>query len=108
MMEIISWWLILALAGVTFFNRYLFLSKSFAYQPSAKLKRFLSYSSYSVLTAIWVPFIVNFDSPLTLRLAGWDYAIAATLAAVLTVSRVSSILVVLISTGAFFVVRFLV
>jgi len=49
-----TWLIILGMACITFINRYAFLSKSFYYKPSNKMLRFLSYSSYAILTAIWL------------------------------------------------------
>ncbi len=100
------WLLLLGMALITFANRYLFFSKMIAYSPGPKFKRFLSYSSYSVLTAIWVPIIFHFDGQSEFQLAGLDYLLAAVLAGLLSFYRVASIIVVLLSTVLFFLIRF--
>ena len=94
------------MALITFANRYLFFSAVITYSPGPKFKRFLSYSSYSVLTAIWAPIIFHFDGQREFQLAGFDYFLAAALAGILSFYRVASIVVVLLSTTLFFVIRF--
>lgn len=108
-----SWLLIIAMAMITFSNRYVFLSQWIRYQPSERLQRFLSYSSYAILTAIWAPIMFSFDSTSELSMnsfshAGWDYVIAGSSAIFLSVFRVPSLLVVLVSTALFFFLRFFV
>lgn len=100
------WLLLLGMALITFFNRYLFFSDSVSYSPGPRLRRFLSYSSYSVLTAIWAPIIFHFDGHADVSVAGLDYLLAASLAAVLSFAKVSSIVVVLLSVSLFFSIRF--
>jgi branched-subunit amino acid transport protein len=102
----VIWLLLLGMALITFVNRYLFFSAMIAYSPGPKFKRFLSYSSYSVLTAIWAPIIFHFDGQSEFQLAGFDYLLAATIAGLLSFYRVASIAVVLISTTLFFLLRF--
>lgn len=100
------WLLLLGMALITFFNRYLFFSDLVSYSPGPKLRRFLSYSSYSVLTAIWAPIIFHFDGRSAVSIAGMDYLLAACLAAALSFAKVSSIVVVLLSVSLFFSIRF--
>lgn len=100
------WLLLLGMAVITFANRYLFFSSMIAYSPGPKFKRFLSYSSYSVLTAIWAPIIFHFDGQSEFALAGFDYILAAAVAGLLSFYRVASIVVVLLSSTLFFVIRF--
>jgi len=102
-----NWLLLFCMASITFFNRYLFFSSSVKYLPGPKVRRFLSYSSFSVLTAIWAPIMFRFDGHTQIEVAGVDYLFAGSLAAVLSVCKVSSIIVVLLSTTVFFIIRFL-
>ncbi|MFT5571906.1 MAG: branched-subunit amino acid transport protein [Cryomorphaceae bacterium] len=102
------WWTIFAMAGITFYNRYAFFARALAYQPSAGLKQFLGYSSAAVLTSIWAPIVFQVDSSFTFSHAGWDYLIAATLAALLSFARVLSIVTVMLSAATFFGLRFFV
>lgn len=106
------WLTITCMALITFVNRYAFFVEGLRYQPSVKVKRFLSYSSYAVLTSIWAPILFQLDfregSLAGLSYAGLDYLIAASLAAVLTMLYVRSIIVVLLSSGVFFCLRLFV
>ena len=62
-----------------------------------------------MLTAIWAPIVFNFDPDQgTLGHAGSSYLIASLLAAVLSFARIPSILVVITSISAFFLIRYLV
>jgi branched-subunit amino acid transport protein len=101
-----TWLLLLGMAAITFVNRYLFFSAVISYSPGPKFTRFLSYSSYSVLTAIWAPIIFRFDPQGQFELAGLDYIVAATLAGLLSFNRVASIIVVLSSSALFFLLRY--
>jgi branched-subunit amino acid transport protein len=100
------WMLLIGMALITFINRYLFLADSIQYSPGPKLKRFLSYSSYSVLTAIWAPIVFRFDGASNVSSAGLDYLMAAGVAAGLSFFRVPSIIVVVLSTSLFFLIRY--
>ena len=102
-------WLLLSLAAITFLNRYAFLAESFSYSPGPRVRRFLSYSSFAVLTAIWTPLVFQMQAEgFGLSVAGLDYAVGAFAAAALTLARVPSLVVVIASTGLFFALRFLV
>lgn len=101
-----TWLMILCMAAITFVNRYAFFTDLLRYQPGVRARRFLSYSTYAVLTAIWTPIVFQFDYQQGFSHAGGDYLIAVTLAAMLTILRVKSIIVVLASTALFFVLRF--
>lgn len=100
-------WLLLSLALITFVNRYAFFAQTLRYTPSPAVKRFMSYSSYAVLTAIWMPIVFQMQTNGKLSIAGLDYAIAALIAALLTIAQVRSLFVVLLSTGSFFCLRFI-
>ena len=100
------WLLLIGMSLITFINRYLFLSNSVNFLPGPKFTRFLRYSSYSVLTAIWAPIVFHFNVGNGISIEGYDYLLAASLAAVLSVYKVSSIAVVLLSVVLFFLIRF--
>ena len=91
---------------ITFINRYLFFATAISYQPGSRVRRFLSYSSYAVLTAIWLPIVLEFDASQGFSHAGNDYLLATLVAVLLAVMRVKSILVVVLSTTLFFTIRF--
>ena len=101
------WWLLMGMTVITFANRYAFFAQIIRYQPSEQVQRFLSYSSYAVLTAIWAPIVFDYNPNQGVGHAGLDYLIASALAAFLSFIRVKSIVVVLTSIGAFFLIRYL-
>lgn len=100
-----SSWLLIALAVITFANRFVFLSSRVRFTPGMRTQKFLSYSSFAVLTAIWTPIVFKLEAGRGLSVVGADYLIAVILAALLTVLKVRSIFVVLLSTALFFVLR---
>lgn len=100
-----NWALLFGMSLITFWNRYAFFSESVRFQPGVRLKRFLSYSSYAILTAIWTPILFNYNQHSGFDNAGLDYLIATSVAAVLSILKLPSIVVVLISTGLFFLLR---
>ncbi len=102
------WWAITGMALITFFNRYAFFADFVRYSPGAKVKRFLSYSSYAVLTAIWAPIVFSVDTQTGFTHAGADYLIGVSVAAALSLLRVPSIVVVLTSAAVFFGIRFVI
>ena len=102
-----SWWVIVGMSIITYVNRYTFFARVVSYQPGAKLQRFLSYSSYAILTSIWAPILFQTDYQSGLTHAGLDYLLAASVAAVLSIMRVHSLAVVVLSTAVFFGLRFL-
>jgi len=103
-----TWFTILGMAVITFINRYAFFSGGLKFKPSEKFLRFLSFSSYSILTAIWLPIIVSFEPSTGFSHAGMDYVIATVLAVVMAVCKVPNIIVVVVCTIIFFVLRLLV
>lgn len=102
-----SWWLLLAMSAITFLNRYAFFTPSLRYKPNEKVQRFLSYSTFAILTAIWTPILFDFDLDQGFSHTGWDYIIGACIAGILSMLRVPSIIVVLLCTMVFFGLRFL-
>ena len=103
-----TWFTILGMAVITFINRYAFFSKGLRFQPNEQMIRFLSFSSYAILTAIWTPIVFNFDPAEGFSYTGMDYLIATSLAVVMAVLKASSIVIVIASTVIFFVLRFFV
>lgn len=102
------WFSIIGMAAITFLNRYAFLTNSFNYVPNDKVKRMLSYSSYSVLTAIWTPIVFQMDTGAGFTIAGIDYLIACSLAAVMSLFRLPSLFTVILSALVFFGIRFFI
>ena len=101
-----TWLTIVAMAVITFGNRYLFFSETISFQPGPRTRLFLTYSSYAIMTSIWTPIVLGYSPAGGLSHLGNDYVIGAIAAMLLTWLQFRTILVVLISTGLFFVVRF--
>jgi branched-subunit amino acid transport protein len=101
------WFSIFGMACITFLNRYAFLTNSFNYVPNEKITRLLSYSSYSVLTAIWTPIVFQVDNNWAITVAGTDYLLGCSLAALMSLYRMPSLLTVILSAVVFFGIRFL-
>ena len=103
-----SWFTILGMSVITFVNRYAFFAQWLRFQPNEKMLRFLSFSSYAILTAIWMPIVFQFDPAQGFSYAGMDYLIATSLAVIMAILKAPSIIIVIISSIAFFALRFLV
>jgi branched-subunit amino acid transport protein len=101
-----TWFMIFGMTAITFLNRYAFFAEAVQYQPSLRVRKFLSFSTYAVLTAIWAPVLFSFDAVNGLQSAGLDYSLSASLAALMAFMRVRSILVVIVSTTVFFALRY--
>jgi branched-subunit amino acid transport protein len=53
-----DFWIALAgMTAITFFCRYLFFSKTVQFELGPKVKRLLSFTAPSVMTAMWVPIV---------------------------------------------------
>jgi len=103
----VNWWVLIGLSIITFINRYAFFARVVNYQPGAKLRRFLTFSSYAILTSIWAPILFRIDYQSGVSHSGWDYLLAAGVAAVLSIMRVHSLVVVILSAAVFFGLRYL-
>jgi len=91
-----TWWILAGMSTITFVNRVAFFARFLHYKPTARVKRFLSYSSFAILTSIWTPIVFKIDYTTggyatALSHAGWDYLLAGALAACLSIARVKSI-----------------
>lgn len=103
-----NWFTILGMAAITFVNRYAFFAQWLRFKPNEQMLRFLSFSSYAILTAIWAPIIFQFDSTQGFSYAGIDYLVATILAVIMAVLKTPSIAIVVVCTVLFFTLRFLI
>ncbi|OOF19367.1 hypothetical protein BZJ17_15420 [Salinivibrio sp. IB574] len=94
------WFIIVAMALITFSVRYLLLARSIPVRIGPRLQRFLTYSAPAVLTALWVPIVFFPEGHLSVTLTN-PYLLSALLAIGLACTRLSTLMVVLISIGAF-------
>ena len=100
------WSLILFMAVITFSVRYVFFAQVIRYQMGPKVKQLLRYSSFSILTALWTPIIFQYEPTAGFSYAGMDYLVAAATAVLLTLLRINTLAIVLVSVSLFFVLRF--
>lgn len=59
--------IILLMACITLFTRYLFLHRGLPFKVGPKMQQFLSFSAPAVLTAIWVPIIFLHNDDINLH-----------------------------------------
>lgn len=101
-----SWYLILALAALVFFNRYIFLSPNVQIKLPSLIERMLSYSAPCLLAAICLP-IIFFDGQSIREFTNNHYLYAAVLCVVLSSFKVKIIYNVMISLSFFYLIYFL-
>ncbi|MET1219423.1 MAG: AzlD domain-containing protein [Glaciecola sp.] len=95
-----TWLAIVMMACVTFSVRYFFLAKSMPIRINDTMKRFLRFSAPAVLTALTIP-IVLFPAG-SLNLAPDNpFLLGALLAINLSLTRLATIWVLIISMSAF-------
>ncbi|NPT34043.1 AzlD domain-containing protein [Paraburkholderia xenovorans] len=102
-----SWWLILTLAAVVFFNRYVFLEPKVPVKLPRLLSNALEYSAPCLLTAICAP-IILMDKGLLRSFPGNPYFLGAAFSVVFALVIRSVVLSVVMSLAVFYLlVRFL-
>lgn len=95
-----TWLMILGMACITFSVRYLFLARSIPVRISPSIQRLLKYSAPSVLTAMWIPIVFYPHQTLSVSLSN-PYLIAACIAIILALTKISTLFVVLASMASF-------
>lgn len=103
----ISWWLIIALSVVTFFNRYIFFSEKIKFMPSKRVTHLLGFSAQAVMTALWVPIVIHYDKQKGLMIADYHYLIPTAIVLILSFFRINILLVLAIGMGTFYALRWL-
>ncbi len=100
------WLLIGFLSIITFMTRYLFFSRIITYHPSEKLKKFLSFSAQSILTALWAPIVFIYHENGEISYTDAGYLISAIFVLILGFFRVNMLAIVLLGLFLFFTIRF--
>ncbi|WED24477.1 AzlD domain-containing protein [Vibrio sp. JC009] len=95
---------ILAMAGLVFFSRYLFLEPKLPLRLNDKAQRLLSFSSPAILTAIWAPIVFVQDGELAIETTN-PYLLGAALAVLLVWKTKNVLLTTVISMVFFLVVK---
>ena len=95
------WLIIIGMASVVFFSRYVFLEPKLPLSLSKNTQRFLSYSAPAVLTAILGPIVFVRENGLNITFDN-NYLIGAVVACVIAYFTRNTLLTALISMAVFF------
>lgn len=98
---------IVAMAGLVFFSRYLFLEPKLPLKLNATAQRLLSYSSPAILTAIWGPIVFIQDDKLDIS-SNNPYLIAAIFAALIVWKTNNVLWTTIISMALFLLLKLVV
>lgn len=100
-----SWSLLLLLAAILFFNRYLFLDPNVPIKLPPLLRQSLKYSAPCLLTAICAP-IIFLDQDKALHFAHNPYLIASIISIMLALTLKNMLMVVILSLICFYLLIF--
>ncbi|WP_375748296.1 AzlD domain-containing protein [Vibrio sp. HN007] len=98
---------ILLMTLIVFISRYLFLEPSVPLKLTHGMKRFLSYSSPAVLTAIWAPIVFAPEGDLWLSAVN-PYLISAFAAALFMLKTRNLLLTIIVSMALFLLLNLVV
>lgn len=100
----IVWAVIVGMGLILFFNRYVFLEPRLPIRLGSNLRQFLGFAVPGMLTAICGPIVFLPERQLDLRLAN-PYLLASVVAVGLVLWTRSTLLSLVLSMGAFFLLR---
>ncbi|RSO00891.1 AzlD domain-containing protein [Acinetobacter pittii] len=102
-----SWFMILGLAAIVFFNRYYFLEPQVKIKLPLILNKMLNYSAPCLLTAICIP-VIFFDGNHLRGVINNPYIYAAIFCIVIAMHLKKVLLSVIASLGVFYFINFLI
>ncbi|WP_044101030.1 AzlD domain-containing protein [Acinetobacter pittii] len=102
-----SWFMILGLAAIVFFNRYYFLEPHVKIKLPLILNKMLNYSAPCLLTAICIP-VIFFDGNHLRGVINNPYIYAAIFCIVIAMYLKKVLLNVIASLGFFYFINFLI
>jgi len=102
-----SWFMILGLAAIVFFNRYYFLEPNVKIKLPLIMNKMLNYSAPCLLTAICIP-VVFFDGDTLKGIIDNPYIYAAIFCIVISVYLKRVLLSVIASLVFFYFINFLI
>ena len=102
-----SWFMILGLAAIVFFNRYYFLEPQVKIKLPLILNKMLSYSAPCLLTAICIP-VIFFDGNHLRGVINNPYIYAAIFCIVIAMYQKKVLFSVIASLGVFYFINFLI
>ncbi|WP_163932458.1 AzlD domain-containing protein [Paraferrimonas sp. SM1919] len=95
------WWLLLAIAGITFGCRYFFLSPHLPFKLGPRAQRFLSFSAPCVLTAMTAPILFQSSSGNWINPLTSPYFLAGLIAIGLSLKLKNTLLVIVLAMVSF-------
>ena len=98
---------ILAMAGLVFFSRYLFLEPKLPIRLNSTTQRLLAYSSPAILTAIWAPIVFIQEGELAISVTN-PYLIGALFAALMVWKTKSVLWTTIVSMALFLLLKLVV
>ncbi|MDV7106177.1 AzlD domain-containing protein [Vibrio sp. TH_r3] len=98
---------ILAMAGLVFFSRYLFLEPKLPIRLNSTTQRLLAYSSPAILTAIWAPIVFIQEDELAISVTN-PYLIGALFAALMVWKTKSVLWTTIVSMALFLLLKLVV
>ena len=101
------WLVLMGMSAITFGCRYLFLSKTIAFEIGERAKRLLSFTAPSVLTAMWVPIVFMGHKETEFTMMNSPFLWAGLLAVVLSLRCKSTLFVVMASMAGFVALKWL-
>lgn len=102
-----SWFMILGLAAIVFFNRYYFLEPNVKVKLPLIMNKMLNYSAPCLLTAICIP-VVSFDGDNLKGIVDNPYIYAAIFCLVISIYLKRALLSVITSLVFFYFINFLI
>ncbi|WP_448546578.1 AzlD domain-containing protein [Thalassotalea fusca] len=99
------WIILLGMSLITFSCRYLFLSKTIAFDLNERTKRLLSFTAPSVLTAMWVPIVFMGHKESSHSFLGSPFLWAGMLALLLSMRSKNTLFIVITSIACFAVIK---
>ncbi|MCU4425929.1 AzlD domain-containing protein [Acinetobacter sp. WU_MDCI_Abxb74] len=102
-----SWFMILGLAAIVFFNRYYFLEPNVKVKLPVVMNKMLNYSAPCLLTAICIP-VVFFDGDNLKGIVDNPYIYAAIFCLVISIYLKRVLLSVITSLVFFYFINFLI
>jgi len=99
------WIILLGMSLITFSCRYLFFSKTIAFDLNERTKRLLSFTAPSVLTAMWVPIVFMGHTETSHSFWSSPFLWAGLLAVVLSMRSKNTLFVVITSIACFAIIK---
>lgn len=105
-MKLDNFWItLLGMSAITFCCRYLFFSKAVPFELGDKVRRMLSYTAPSVMTAMWVPIVFLGNQNTDIAFVKSPFLIAGLITIALSLKMKNTLAIVLLSMSTFAVLK---